>query len=1175
MANITEITAGAVTLTVDDGLAHIEQGTPLTRLHFFDGKFLSADALTLEQDYHRNLVRASNLAGGWGVVHGLGISLSGDQLTVTPGLAITPAGSTVLAGQEFSAAVSDLLKVAAPAPAGGNAAFAPCTQDAKAAVIEATATGIYEITVGPIEGLCGNEAVYGKLCEDVCVSDSQRPYWREGLVLRLRPIALTLPDSTAVALTNTHLRNRVASAYFASEPWLTASLMSAAGLASHVWCNPAQLYGRDEVPIGLLVREGGSTRFIDAWSARRERMDAQARGYWQGRMAMRPWNVFLAQILQFQCQLAALFDKTDVAIKPPDDCDSLRQVLDTTRKELEALHKKYSASTQKIVEKLAAKPVKKDAESVADEMKVAYAELFDLSEKLSALDLGKVALPKNRLLLNAGFVQLPPAGYLPVAPGKADLADQLQRMFGEGVRLHYRAARADVLPHLVEEAQHMERISLTRGLDNAQDLEDVEIFVPEGVIGDAAVEQSGTWWQVRLSPAFTAGFQILGANKVAQAAEAAAPAAAEAVAAPAAGLSINTKATTKAKAKAKAASIYTNINANLSLNTNLAQIQTTMLDGLARTEARPDGSYGVALVAALDVAYRAQVALAAEAAQPVLTLLKDGPAVDAATGNVVLPDTLPARGNTIASRQTTAYLSGDVATDPFNLDVGEETAIKLELRTLNKAAALVVGASGSITVLSRQARTPSLTVLQVVVEMVATSTTYGHAGGPQSDSSRQSVRLALVRRGDAQSGTLVIDDPQFDETSPALETAWDDTPRAATVSLVNTVAGKLVAGKVLSLLSYAYRADAAFASADTERYELLRMDALNAAPDVSSNIGSAALNALVTLADAADDPAFLARARRRLFPQLAATGVPVVKGVEDWVMFRRMRPTFCDPVCVKPVQAAVEAFQVWHLRVANADELKKVQDALDQGNDKVLASLKFRRVGILRYRDESAISEESAARVHAMWELVQPGPQVALARVWESAPATGQGWQNHFRVRNMLDQIADLTQPPARGDGAIAALPKAPGPLDDRALDGGMAVVTMDVAAVTRNALMIYGNWDRPNHFLDGESPHAPLAFADDQPQGSALSDFIAALTANQPVLGVTLATTKAAPDAGAQARLKTVIEALVASGRPAPVATRQTVESINEHDRKEVLKIGQNPDAFDEVIFFELNAGA
>ena len=91
-----------------------------------------------------------------------------------------------------------------------------------------------------------------------------------------------------------------------------------------MWCGGAALYGRDEVVIGLLVREGGSTRVIDAWSGRRERMDAQARSYWQGRMAMRPWAVFTAQILQFQCQLSGALEPGGGGFTAVDDCDRIR-----------------------------------------------------------------------------------------------------------------------------------------------------------------------------------------------------------------------------------------------------------------------------------------------------------------------------------------------------------------------------------------------------------------------------------------------------------------------------------------------------------------------------------------------------------------------------------------------------------------------------------------------------------------------------------------------------------------------------------------------------------------------------------------------------------------------------------------------------------------------------------
>ena len=44
-------------------------------------------------------------------------------------------------------------------------------------------------------------------------------------------------------------------------------------------------------------------------------------------MAMRPWDVFLAQILQFQCQLSGLFKKTPQAAGDDDPCASTKAVI--------------------------------------------------------------------------------------------------------------------------------------------------------------------------------------------------------------------------------------------------------------------------------------------------------------------------------------------------------------------------------------------------------------------------------------------------------------------------------------------------------------------------------------------------------------------------------------------------------------------------------------------------------------------------------------------------------------------------------------------------------------------------------------------------------------------------------------------------------------------------------
>ena len=100
MANDSVTQDDLVEISATDGKAFIDQTTPLTRLHYFDGKYLRADAFTLDQDYHRTRSRLANLAGGWGVVNGLGISIADKTpglLQVSAGLAITAAGNFVLA----------------------------------------------------------------------------------------------------------------------------------------------------------------------------------------------------------------------------------------------------------------------------------------------------------------------------------------------------------------------------------------------------------------------------------------------------------------------------------------------------------------------------------------------------------------------------------------------------------------------------------------------------------------------------------------------------------------------------------------------------------------------------------------------------------------------------------------------------------------------------------------------------------------------------------------------------------------------------------------------------------------------------------------------------------------------------------------------------------------------
>ncbi|TYB64807.1 hypothetical protein FXF51_20355 [Nonomuraea sp. PA05] len=111
---------------------------------------------------------------------------------------------------------------------------------------------------------------------------------------------------------------------------------------------------------------------------------------------------------------------------------------------------------------------------------VFLAQVLQFQDQLSAAP----AAPGGSVqqLLDRGFVELPAAGYLPVPPAAQDLRDRLAAQFGPGVRLWLCAVRRDQIPHEFERAQHMERISLLRGLRDETAREEVDVLVPDGTV---------------------------------------------------------------------------------------------------------------------------------------------------------------------------------------------------------------------------------------------------------------------------------------------------------------------------------------------------------------------------------------------------------------------------------------------------------------------------------------------------------------------------------------------------------------------------------------------------------------------------------------------------------------------------------------------------------------------
>lgn len=482
------------------GFEEIPATTILTRLNYYDGKFLRADDLRLEQDYHRSVAELGARAGGSGLAYGFDVSLaSGDELTIGGGLAFDPAGRVLYLPGSFSVglqAVVDatarmLLRMSTFGEGAGT--FAVCASDTATPTAPAAGVELYVLSIAHAEEACGEEDVFGKLCDDGCATSTDRANVLEGIVLRARPFRPSTPFavSKVVQLTEKHIRSQLASAAFADERLVVPSLISKAGLLGGAWCSGAAAPSGWEVPIAV-VGKLTSTTFVDEWIVRRERMEAPPRRYWAWTMAMRPWDAFLAQVLQFQCQLPSALAGQGGGVTDP--CAQSRDALGEAVRymgQLQVALAPPAAPEPAAVETLPAEPggfLTKLGGIV---------RLQNLQSMLSTV-LQEVSVASQRILVDGGIVELPPAGYLPVAPGTTPPVDvQVRRLLGDGVDLRFCVTTPDYIPHALEKRQHMDRISLLQGLDDPSNKPPVDILVPNGTLGPVAAQAQG--WDAQLA----------------------------------------------------------------------------------------------------------------------------------------------------------------------------------------------------------------------------------------------------------------------------------------------------------------------------------------------------------------------------------------------------------------------------------------------------------------------------------------------------------------------------------------------------------------------------------------------------------------------------------------------------------------------------------------------------
>lgn len=83
---------------------------PLVRPNFFDGRLLTAADLRQEQEHQRAQRRLQyRCAVGWGVVDGLRVSVEGESVVVSPGLAVDCTGQTLVLHEPLRLPLADAI----------------------------------------------------------------------------------------------------------------------------------------------------------------------------------------------------------------------------------------------------------------------------------------------------------------------------------------------------------------------------------------------------------------------------------------------------------------------------------------------------------------------------------------------------------------------------------------------------------------------------------------------------------------------------------------------------------------------------------------------------------------------------------------------------------------------------------------------------------------------------------------------------------------------------------------------------------------------------------------------------------------------------------------------------------------------------------------------------------
>jgi hypothetical protein len=1090
---VTQIATSAqgqlVLVGAQNGVALIPSSTPLTRLNYFDGKFLRAEDLTTEQSYLRSLVRLSNQAGGAGIVHGFTTTRAGDVLEVTAGLAIDPAGHVLFLPNSTSISILELIEKSREGTSGSNggsgtvgeSVFAPCETAAvqPPSVTTTFPTDLYLIAIAHAEALCGEEDVYGKLCEDACITSTDRPFRTEGVVIRALPLTLCPPTCDAPWLTATHRRSQVASAYFATERALNGKNISGTRLMLDLWCNGSEAAAGSVVPLALISMNGDTVEFLDAWTARRERIENPPRRYWAWQLMMRPWNVYLAQILQFQCHLHwALSGSDDV----PGGGDPCAPQSDAVRQAIALLEE---------METFAA-----NATNTGSDNDIFRPEFLTRIGDLKARWSGTLAAADGpagtRILITEGIVELPPAGYLPVVPGGLDVNTQVRRLLGEGVDLRFCSVRPDYVAHALEEAQHMERICLLRGIEDPEALEEVDILVPDGLVTEAPAPQ-GSYFETTFSvstPTLQVERPTDGATNL--------PGGAPGAAAAASRQGPQFRGAGRAERLGTGGGAFHFAGALVQTAEQAVRNLDTIDIGFGT---RPGASTAdpATTATAADAAADSNTAKVDEAVLGGIRAIIDRMTAGFTTrrttseraftanrinrNNVAFASATAeresaARANlsrlevTAASRVSTAapalWTTMRCEKDPFALAVGESSPLRLEAALGASLRGTVLGArlvvQGDLFCDQKGTSASAQRIRGRAWGWLWTN--YRLAAGDQVTTSELQPRFIPVdvevelTPSTSGGGRLVIAVSTQDEIAFTATTEWNGSP---------TLAGLSVVVDVIALLTALLLRDeddpereeqirAALARLEEQRPELREFEFARARLRENADVRNesnahhaAAALALRMIERALDEDGFRAAAEQLLFPPaLPATTEPRVLASRDWVLFHRRRTNSCD--CCRsegPVAAPPRRFQVYEITAPEPVTPEQLREFFASGEGSIERFAEI--VGVVEFTGDTASlsGNSSTDQIRNAWRLANPAASIIYgALAAEGAAVNDPEPLGQQRVARVSDIVRSIT--PVHATAEIDVLPLVPEGLSAQGVNGVIFLVTIPQVAATQ-----------------------------------------------------------------------------------------------------------------------------